>query len=275
MLAVLERPEVQSAVAPLVLSLLAGWGLFRWAPRYAGWAVVLGFVTTALLVNGLEFVPLTGARKIMLVVVLAAVAGIVLDRVQAPGQRRAALLGLMLVAYFWIAYRVLANTQGVALGLAIAGGVLYLAWLVLALDRMRENSAAALAVSLALAMGTSIISILGASALLGQLSAGLAAGAGALWLLTWRYSDFRFNLDLGLAVALGTGLLGLGAVLFAQLPWHALAVLALAPLVSLLPGVCRLPGWQQRVAYLLAALIVAGSAVAWVWSTLEDSSGLY
>jgi hypothetical protein len=115
--------------------------------------------------------------------------------------------------------------------------------------------------------------VLGASALLGQYGMGLGAGCGAFLLL---------NMILGPRVAPGTtltltasvaaSLVAAGAVLTGQLPWYALAALALVPVLVRLPLPKGAP-WMQAIA---AALYAAAAAVAaWVlaWLASRGSSG--
>ncbi len=276
MVSLLDLPEVQSAVAPLITGLVCGLLLYRWAPRWAGLSLVTGFMTTALLVNGVTIEPLTGTRKIILAVMAATVAAAVIDASPLrPVVRRTVLVIIALSAFFWMAFRVLAHKEGIIFWLYSAGGVVYIAWLVLALDAMRHNSGALASTAVALGIGTSITAILGASALLGQLAAGMAAGGGALWLLLLRYHEHPVGNVTSFAAALSCGLLGMGGILFAQLPWQVPGVLALMPLIRFLPRVRELPYWQRASLYMLAAGVITGSAIFAAWLIIEEPAGPY
>ena len=71
---ILNHPAVQGGVAPFVVGLV---DTLLFAPaRLAGLAAIAGFAVTVWLVGGFSFVPLTATRKIILVSLAAAVAGV-------------------------------------------------------------------------------------------------------------------------------------------------------------------------------------------------------
>jgi len=276
MLSLLDLPEVQSSIAPLLVSLITGLILLRWAPRWTGISVFAGFMTTSLLIYGTTFIPLTGTRKLVLAIAAATIAGVAIElSMSNPLRRRAVLAGLAVLAYGWVAYRVLLNQEALTFWLYLIGGVLYCAWLVLIFDLIRDNNGATSASVIALGAGTSLCAILSASAVLGQLAAGLAAGAGALWLLLLAKPELRLGSETVFSAALGLGLMGMGGLLFAKLPWFTLVLLGLIPLISYLPRITVLRYWQQAVSYLLLASVVAAFAVASAWLPMEDSASMY
>jgi hypothetical protein len=263
MSALLEHPAVQAAFAPFVVALVVAIALSR--TRLAWTAVLAAYVTTTLLGAGFSFEPLTAGRKVALLVLLAPVVGLALD---ALARRRPALPSAVAVAValaagaatVWVFVTVLSQRDALpatASGAGLALFVAALAWLVL---RLREDGIAAGAAGLGLGLATGIGALLSAST--GYFAAGtsFAAGAGALLLL---------QVLSGRSIApglLGTATIGVGVALFAaasntiaQLPWYALPLLLLVPLVA---G-SRLGAQRPTLtrAAILAAASVAAAAV--------------
>ena len=64
----LSRPEFQSAVIPFIVGLLFYFGLRKLSAYAWGWAVFSAFLISATLINGFTLTPLTGTRKIILLI---------------------------------------------------------------------------------------------------------------------------------------------------------------------------------------------------------------
>jgi hypothetical protein len=266
MTTLLEHPAVQAALAPFVVALVVALVLSR--TRFAWLAVLAAYATMTLLGTGFSFEPLTAGRKVVLLVLLLPVLGAVLDAFS--GRRRAFVPALALaagVATVWVFVSVLAQRdagKAAATGAGLALFVAALAWLVL---RLRDDGIAAAAAGVGLGLATGIGALLSAST--GYFAAGVsfAAGAGALLLV---------QVLSGRAIApglLGAATIGIGTALFAaasntiaQLPWYALPLLLLVPLVAgSRLGAGRAP--LQRAALLAAACAAAAAApivAAWV-----------
>ena len=65
----LSRPEIQSAVVPFVVAFAVYFGLQKVTERAWLWALLAAFLAAAGLINGLTVTPLTGTRKIILLVI--------------------------------------------------------------------------------------------------------------------------------------------------------------------------------------------------------------
>ena len=90
---ILNHPAVQGGVAPFVVGLVA---TLLFAPaRLAGLAAIAGFAVTVWLVGGFSFVPLTATRKIILVSLAAAVAGVCADLAFKPTRASGMVLGVV------------------------------------------------------------------------------------------------------------------------------------------------------------------------------------
>jgi hypothetical protein len=166
----------------------------------------------------------------------------------------------------WVFWSVLvqqAILQALASG---AGAALWVALLVALTYGLAAQPVRAGAAGLGLGLGTGAAALFGATVSYGLLGLGLGASAGAFLLVQMLLNR---KTDAGVTLALPAGILaaliGVGAVLLARLPWHALALLALVPLAVRLPAPERAPVWVQAVvlsAYALAASAIAG-VVAW------------
>jgi predicted outer membrane lipoprotein len=265
MLALLDDPMFQAGLAPFAVALVAAWTLF--STRLAWLALVAALATVFALSTGISFVPLTAARKIMLLVLLASLVGALLDRwAGAPRHAAAVLAACAGIAGAWVFQSVIAQAEGAQgwlLGLGVAAFVAVLTALVL---RLRDDGVATGAATLALGAAVGAAALLSAS--IGHMmnSVALAAGGGALLLVQMLRNK---------AVApgyLGTLTLALAAALFAAAPlvlsqsrWFTIALLLPLPLVA---GLARFgaAGLRRRMVLLtLLCLAVAALPVLAAW----------
>lgn len=256
----LASPEFQG-LAPFVVALIVLLLLRSLRPGWSVLAVTCGLLTTVLLVNGVTVTPLTGTRKIMLIGLCAGpiglvVAAIVRGRIQAIVFPLAAI-----IVTAWVFWAVLSRKSGLELALLGAGSVAYVVVLVSSLQTLAEQPLRAAAGGTALALGTGVSVLLGASALLGQLGMGLGAASGALLLGTAFFHEIRGGGGYTLLIALTSGLLGCAGMLFAKLPWFALLPLLLVPLVARVPLPERLPRWIRGGVIFVCAAMPAVVAV--------------
>ncbi len=232
----LNHPMVQAGVAPLLVALLVAGAL--WRTGWAWLAVVAGYVTAVSLASGLSFEPLTAGRKVTLLLLLSPLAGAVLDRVAAPGPRWlpwlvATACGLSTA---WVFASVLGQREwapriGMAAGLALYVGVHTLLTL-----RLRDDGTAGGAAGVACGLAVGIAALLSAS--IGYLLGGvaMAAGAGAVMLLQFVFDRRRAPGYTGaLPIGFGLALFAAATSVLAQLPWYALPLLWLVPVVAASP----------------------------------------
>lgn len=271
----LNHPMVQAGVAPFVVALLVAGAL--WRTRFAWLAVVAGYLVAVSLASGLSFEPLTAGRKVTLLVLLSPLVGAVLDRLVSPGPRWlpwliAAVCGLSTA---WVFASVLGQREwapriGMAAALALYVGLHTL----LAL-RLRDDGTAGGAAGVASGLAVGVAALLSAS--IGYLVGGvaMAAGTGALVLL-------QFVLNRGHAPGyLGTLPVGFGLALFAaatsvlaQLPWYALPLLWVVPVLAARPLMAGAV-LRTRLAA-VTALAVAGALpfVLAAWFAARASSSV-
>ena len=254
----LNHPAMQSGLAPFLLALLTAELLQRL--RLSGLAIIAGFAVTIHLVSNFSIDPLTATRKIVWLGIVASVAGVAIHFLEWP-MWRPLLSSMAAGAVVWVGWPIFGHQPfSIALQWA-AGCALYAAWLMYWMDGLQHDSVRAGSAGVALGLGTGLSALLGGSALLGQFGLALGAAAGA-YLLIQMISNSRlpcgrsYTLPLALIAASSGGV----AVLTTQLPWYALAPLAVIPLVARIPVSEKLALWVQSL--LLSVVTWTGTAAA-------------
>jgi len=269
----LSLPEIQSAVAPFVVALISGL-VARTIGR--GWSpigAVIGFLVAAWLINGVQFTPLTGTRKIILLAVAAGIVGVVIDAAGRLRLRPVILAVPSVGAALWMIWNVLARRDG-SQWLILAGSAsVYVAWLVVVLDTGRQRAIPTVCAGVALAIGTGAITLLSASALLGQLGFALAAANGAVLLLAVVWKNTSVGASFTLPVGMLAGLLGFAGLVFARVPWYGLTILAVVPLSAYVRLPTRMPRVVLAALHTLIGVGISAGAVALVWWLMEDIGG--
>jgi hypothetical protein len=251
---------VQSSVVPLFGALAVGALLIR--TRLAGLGIVAGFMATVYLVGNFALEPLTATRRLVLVAASAALIGAALDVTLKPSRTTSAgLAAIFAAASIWVFWNAL--VQRPIAGAVAAGGAsaAFLAWLVATSQLLRGDPLRAGAAGLGLGLGVGTAAILGASALLGQYGLALGAACGGfllLVLLTGKPGIAGTAVTLTLAVI--CGLVGVAAVLLAELAWWSLALLGLAPLAAYLPFPGKRGAWFSALFASAYVFIVAAAA---------------
>ena len=218
----LNRPEFQSAIIPFVVALLAFAGLRKFTGSAALLSLLAAFVIAAGLINGLVFTPMTGTRKIILLVVAAlAVAAVLPLLVRRIAWPRGVIAGLCLLGLAWVFAGVVARMEWTAMLLAAGGALALVAVLSLSFARIADSQARLHGAGLGLMLGTGLCATAGASALLGQLALALSAAAGGM-LLGWvllgaaAKSASSANPLATLPYVMAAALFGLAATIFAR-----------------------------------------------------------
>lgn len=258
----LSDPVFQTAVAPFAAALIAGVLLNRVGWFWPGLSIMVGFYVSTWLALGSDIFPLTSTHKIILLGGVAILAGIALDAYKGPRRYLTALLlAAGAAAAVWILWPVLVRRGGLqAWGLAVGAG-LYTGWLVACSAGLRDRPLPAGVMTLALAMGTGVSAVFGSAVLLGQLGASMAAAAGAYILLGLFLSRQSAGSILVTPVALLCGLLGVSGVVYAKVPWPALPVLSVIPLLAYVPVRKGTAAWARVLTLLLILLPVAAAAI--------------
>jgi len=287
----LTYPEVQSAALPFLVALIVAVILKSGKTGLVGVSVVCGFTATALLLNGLDFFPLNGTRKIILAGIVALVVAVFFQMKFPSWRYRLVFLAMLgVLALLWVTGPVMMRIEGASKWAIAVASCAYVIWQIVMLDRLHEKPVQASACVLALGLGTGFCAILGASALYGQLSMSIGAAAGALLCLLFivQFStgskqksapEFKHEFATGLLLTYPAGLLlslfGIATLLFADLSWIALVFLALIPLaaqISLPHSLLQEYSSRQRMIILnIIVMVPAVLAVFSAWYMTEDS----
>lgn len=268
----LQHPAVQGGVAPFVVALVVAAALGR--TRYAWLAVVAAYATMVILTTGFSFSPLTAGRKIVLLTLVAAAAGIVIDALLPRARALApALVAAVGLAALWALWSILSQRQGLQFWLAVAALALFAAAMAMLLFRLRDEPLRAAAAGVGLGLATGIAAVLSAS--IGFLLAGVAvaAGSGALllvWVVTRQPVSPGFLGTLTLAIAIA--LFAEGAAMLAQMPWYAVLALLLVPLAVLLPVREDWPVIGRAFILTAYALVAASVPIAAAWYAARATS---
>jgi hypothetical protein len=275
---ILSRPEIQSAVLPFFIGLLLSIGLRKLTVSAWMWAVFAAFLVSVGLINDLTLTPLTGTRKIILLILASFfVGGFIHHLILGVNLRRSALSVYCLLGLFWVFWKVMVRMDGMAMTLSLAGAVGLVLWLLWAFDRIGNNDSQLHAAGFSLLLGTGLAATAGSSALLGQLALSLSAASGGV-LLAWvinKTASTSQNSMPGqiLPYALASALLGLAAVIFARVPWYTLIPLASIPLVTgFVPKTSDIRFINALVTS-LPGLFIALAVSIWVWQMGSSASG--
>jgi len=260
------HPAVQGGVAPFVVGLVVT--LLLQSVRLGGLAVVAAFATAVYFVAGFTFSPLTATRKIVLLGLLAPVIGISIDFGFKATRAGAGMLALAAgVVALWIFWPVLLQKEiaqiwlfggvaAVAVAFMVGFGQMFLA----------DHAVRAGAAGLGAGLGVGVAAILAASATYGLYGIALGAGSGAFLLVQMlRGKPGTAGATFTLPAMLIPGLVAVGAMVLAQLPWYSVLVLALVPVGARLPVPPSARVWQQAMLLSLYTFIIAGIACYLAW----------
>ncbi|MCP4388237.1 MAG: hypothetical protein GY802_08075 [Gammaproteobacteria bacterium] len=277
----LDRPEFQSAIFPFILALLLYSGLRKITATAWIWALFGAFLVSSGLINGITITPLTGTRKIILLVLASLIlAGLLPYLIRQLKLQRFATPVLTILALLWVFGKVVARMDITGIVLFLAGGtglVLSLLWM---FDRIANDDARFHGAGFSLLLGTGLSATAAASALLGQLALSLAAASGGVllaWVLLGRVAgSTRVNASIAtLPYVLSAALIGLAAVIFARLPWYALIPLSAIPFATSLVPVKSDARFLNALLNSLPGLFIALAVSFWVWQAGSSNSSGY
>jgi len=261
-----DDPMFQAGIAPFVVAMLVAALLGR--TRVSGLALVCALVTALLLTTGISFTPLSASRKVLLLVLLAPAVALAIDLLLAEAPRLlpwllAAAAGL---ATAWVFQSVLALREGAqawALGAGVAAFVALLVGLTL---RLRDDNIGGSASALGLGLAVGISAVLSAS--IGNLMNGIALAAGAGALLLWQFITGRATpagWTLTLSAGTAAALFAAATFVLAELPWTALPLLLLVPVVAALPLFVGRPARTRIALRTVSCVLAAVPAVLAAW----------
>ena len=271
MLSLLDHPAVQAGIGPLVVGLVVAAALSR--TRFAWLGIVAGYATMIALSTGFAFSPLTAARKVTLLCLAAPLVGIAADLFFKPSRMIAAAFSAIAGAVaIWDFVSVLRQREGSAEYLAAAGIAVFVAALVYAVLRLRDDGLRAGAGGLGLGLATGIVGLLSAS--IGFLAAGVsvAAASGALLLMQVLVSrSIAAGYTGALTIGLSAALFAVGTLMLAELAWYVLPLLLLVPAAAMLPAPQRAPRIVRAAVLAGYTLIAAAFPILAAWYAARGS----
>jgi hypothetical protein len=276
----LVNPAVQSGFIPLVVALICVFILKRAGWYWSGLAFAIAYFTSVYFTVGLQLTPLTSTRKTLILAIAAIVLGLVLDVVinvarQKPRVVFGALFAAGACAVIWVVWPVASRQEGAELWLTLLPSMLYAGWITAGTQTLHDKSDEGAMVALALGLGTGISALLGASALLGQLGIAIGAIAGAYLIMLVFNQEVKLGSNFTLPIGLLNGLIGVGAVLYASLPWYTLLPLVLIPATIYIPVTSERSKFFKLLMLALLTLPLTIIAIVIAWSTTGNSEGLY
>jgi hypothetical protein len=125
-----------------------------------------------------------------------------------------------------------------------------------------------------LGLGSGVLALLGASALLAQIGLALGSASAAVVLVQMvRGREAPLGWTVVLPAAVGAAMVGVLAVATGELHWTALIPLPFVPLVARgVPGGALRRPWQMAIATGFAALLPIAVAVGLAWMSAASSS---
>ena len=272
----LSNPAIQSGVIPLVVATIVALVLKRFGGFWSGLTFGIAYYLSVYLAAGFQFFPLTSTRKILILGIIAIALGLIVDSNKIKIKHLFSVTAILgAIACLWMIWPVLVRQEGLSLFLMLIPALAYTGWLAASTHQLRLQTDQGAMVALALGLGTGISAILGASALIGQLGMAIGAIAGAFLLLSLFNQNVKSGSTFMLPVGLLSGLLGIGAVIYASLPWYCLIPLAAIPLTTYI----QLPQQLSKIKFflLLAAFTLPFPIIAIVltWVSTSSSDSMY
>lgn len=261
----LGHPAIQGGLVPFVVALACSAALVR--TRLLALAQVAGFLALAALAIGFSFESLTSTRKLVLAGAGTALLAAAIEWRRMPrGATQAAAVAVLAAASVWMLSRLLAQKDP---GEALLAGALaagYVAGLAGATLHVGEDPVRGASAGLMVGLGTGVLGVLGASAVLGLvgISAGAAAGATLLVQMV-RGHAAPAGSSISLPASGIAALAGVLTVSSASLAWYALLPVLAAPWATLLVPQSVRPLWLRAILTSLAALAPMLAAVGLAW----------
>ncbi len=273
----LSKPEVQSAVMPFILGFVLYFGLRKVTAVAWLWAVFAAFLISASLINGLTITPLTGTRKIILLILASFIlVGFIQHLIPSTKIRRTIIPILSIGALLWVFWKIVLRMEAVDMVIFLSASIALILWLIWTFERINQDEAHFQGAGFSLLLGTGLSAAVGASALLGQLALSLSAASGGAflaWVLIGKMVNSKNPAGSTLPYALSAALLGLAAVIFARVPWYALIALATIPFVtSYMPNQLN-TRFSNALISSLPGLLIALATAYWIWNTGDSGSG--
>lgn len=262
----LQNPLFQSVILPFIVALIVA-ELFQ-RIKLSGLAVIAAFCSAIYFTNDFVFWPLTATRKLIIVSLLAAAAGLWLGTLRKLSRPLEMLLAALFAVAVtaWVLWPALMQQPPEIRWQFAAGMIGYVAWVAVGNIGFQDDSVRASASAWGLALGAGMAAWMGSSDLLGKFGVA-AAMASAAYLFIQGVSGLRLPAGKVFVwpASIIAGLVAVTAVTLGKLSWMILPLLALIPLLVRIPfGKSTSVRILSLTAGFIAALPAAG-AVFLIW----------
>lgn len=241
-----------------------------------GIAQVAGFLTVAALAIGISFESLTAIKKLVLIGTGTALVVAVFElnrHSESEWRERSAIAFLLAASCVWMIWRLLAQMDIPAALLASVLAIVYVSALVDSTILVGSDPVRGAATGLMLGLGTGVLAVLGASAVLGLIGIAVGASAGATLLvqmITGRPAQVGRTISLPASSI--AGFAGVLAVMSASLPWFCLIPLLLSPWATRLVPLGSQAVWLRAFLTALAALVPVLIAIGIAWFSASTAA---
>ena len=267
----LTLPEIQTGAIPFLGALIVALLLrpLRWT--WSGLGLAAGFYASAYAVNVLHFTPLNSTSKLLAIGLAAVLTGLLADLYRGSRQQSFPVLFMLAgAAAAWLLWPIISRQELATIWPSVLPAIIYLGWMAAWSDALRDRPIRASGAAWVLGLSVGAMSVIGASASLGQLGIALGVAAGAIWLLSIPMAGLRTGSVFALTALVLTAALSLNGVFYAKLPWFSLLPLALIPALALIP----LPQTLSRFAEaLLSAVLMASFGLIAAFLTWHAAGG--
>ena len=260
-----EHPIALDSFLPLLVALIVAAALCR--TRHAWLAIAAGYAAMVAITTGFSFTPPSAARKLMGVVLLSPLVGFIVDFIPRPSRAIAPILAVVAGgASTWVFVSVLSQREGMGGYAAGAGIALFVAALVYAVVRQRDDGLRIGAAGLGLGAATGLVGFLSASVGFLLSGAAVAESAAAMLLVQVLLSrSLAAGYTGALPIGVATALFAVGTLLLAELKWYVLPLLLLVPAAVALPVPERAPRVVRAALLAGYALVAAAIPILAAW----------
>ncbi len=282
----LSNPAIQSGAVPFVTALLVAALLgftAKDAKRFAGLAVLIGFLVAYALTLGLPpLPPISSGQKIPYIALLAGITGLILEGGKAAARTRLfTALVVAVLAIAWIGWRKIMATPSLdhLFVLPILAGT---SIALVATERDGEDGSDQAISLLVVSLAIAGIAFMGSSASISQNAGALGAALGGLLILNWPKRRFGLNVTARLPPLITLTALATQATLFTKAPAWVLIILLPAFFADRLVDRWMPANSHQAplarpvlLAFFAAVPAAAALAAAWITASSSDLSGGY
>lgn len=265
----LQNPAVQGGLAPFIVALALAAALAR--TRLLALAQLGGFLAVVALVIGFSFESLTAVKKLVLVALASGAAVLALESGDPEPSlaKRTVLLAALAAGCIWMLWRPLAQQAAWPAALAALLAVAYTLTLVEATLRVGIDPVRGSVAGLMLGLGTGLLAVLGASAVLGLVGIAAGASAGATLLVQMvRGRPAASGATISLPASAIAALAGVLAVVTASLPWYCLIPALAVPVATRLAPHSVRPLWLRALLSAASALLPMLAAIGLAWAAV-------